>query len=231
MAWTVREGATNVIRHSGARHCSVTVRAQAGDAGVEVLAVDHVLVDVGGRAHLLNEETAAAAAPLPRPTRVGPVVAAAQYVREQHVLTLEDAIRKVEAESVRRARAERPPPRPAPLKPPVAPAAPLAPRRERPGLSSMPSVPRPETAPAAPPRPEPPPFLEDLSGFLFTGLFEMSGAKRGYLYITLTTMAFSAVVLLMVWLRQRGSASIDGATSVWMSSAVSRSTRPPRSEV
>jgi hypothetical protein len=53
-------------------------------------------------------------------------------------------------------------------------------------------------------RPEPPPFLEDLSGFLFTGLFEMSGAKRGYLYITLTTMAFSAVVLLMIWLRQRG---------------------------
>ncbi len=37
LAWTVREGATNVIRHSGARHCSVTVRAQAGDAGVEVL--------------------------------------------------------------------------------------------------------------------------------------------------------------------------------------------------
>ena len=37
LAWTVREGATNVIRHSGASHCSVTVRAQAGDAGVEVL--------------------------------------------------------------------------------------------------------------------------------------------------------------------------------------------------
>jgi two-component system, NarL family, sensor histidine kinase DesK len=37
LAWTVREGATNVIRHSGASHCSVTVRAAAGDAGVEVL--------------------------------------------------------------------------------------------------------------------------------------------------------------------------------------------------
>jgi two-component system sensor histidine kinase DesK len=37
LAWTVREGATNVIRHSGASHCSVTVRAQAGGAGVEVL--------------------------------------------------------------------------------------------------------------------------------------------------------------------------------------------------
>ncbi len=53
-------------------------------------------------------------------------------------------------------------------------------------------------------RPDPPPFLEDLSSFLFTGLFEMSGAKRGYLYITLTTMAFSAVILLIIWLRQRG---------------------------
>ena len=37
LAWTVREGATNVIRHSGASHCSVTVRAADGDAGVEVL--------------------------------------------------------------------------------------------------------------------------------------------------------------------------------------------------
>jgi two-component system sensor histidine kinase DesK len=37
LAWTVREGATNVIRHSGAHRCSVTVRAEHGDAGVEVL--------------------------------------------------------------------------------------------------------------------------------------------------------------------------------------------------
>jgi two-component system, NarL family, sensor histidine kinase DesK len=37
LAWTVREGATNVIRHSGARHCQVRVRMGDGDAGVEVL--------------------------------------------------------------------------------------------------------------------------------------------------------------------------------------------------
>ncbi len=37
LAWTVREGATNVIRHSGAHHCLVRVRAGDGDAGVEVL--------------------------------------------------------------------------------------------------------------------------------------------------------------------------------------------------
>jgi two-component system, NarL family, sensor histidine kinase DesK len=37
LAWTVREGATNVIRHSGASRCSVTVHAADGDAGVEVL--------------------------------------------------------------------------------------------------------------------------------------------------------------------------------------------------
>jgi hypothetical protein len=53
-------------------------------------------------------------------------------------------------------------------------------------------------------RPNPPPFLEDLLGFFSTGFFEMSGAKRGYLYISITTMAFSAIVLLMIWLRQRG---------------------------
>jgi two-component system sensor histidine kinase DesK len=37
LAWTVREGATNVIRHSGASRCSVTIRAGAGDAAVEVV--------------------------------------------------------------------------------------------------------------------------------------------------------------------------------------------------
>jgi two-component system, NarL family, sensor histidine kinase DesK len=37
LAWAVREGATNVIRHSGARHCQVTIRAGVGDAAVEVL--------------------------------------------------------------------------------------------------------------------------------------------------------------------------------------------------
>jgi two-component system sensor histidine kinase DesK len=37
LAWTVREGATNVIRHSGAGHCSVKVTAGLGEAGVEVV--------------------------------------------------------------------------------------------------------------------------------------------------------------------------------------------------
>jgi len=37
LAWAVREGATNVIRHSGARHCSVTVSSTLADAGVEVV--------------------------------------------------------------------------------------------------------------------------------------------------------------------------------------------------
>ena len=37
LAWTVREGATNVIRHSGAHHCTLRIRASLTDAGVEVL--------------------------------------------------------------------------------------------------------------------------------------------------------------------------------------------------
>jgi two-component system sensor histidine kinase DesK len=37
LAWAVREGATNVIRHSGATHCQVHVRASLGDAAVEVV--------------------------------------------------------------------------------------------------------------------------------------------------------------------------------------------------
>ena len=37
LAWTVREGATNVIRHSGAEHCSLKVTAGLGEAGVEIL--------------------------------------------------------------------------------------------------------------------------------------------------------------------------------------------------
>lgn len=53
-------------------------------------------------------------------------------------------------------------------------------------------------------RPEPPPFLEDLTSFLFGGLLSSSGARRGYFYITLTTFAFGASVLLLIWLRQRG---------------------------
>ncbi|MGO9899170.1 MAG: sensor histidine kinase [Solirubrobacteraceae bacterium] len=37
LAWAVREGATNVIRHSQARHCLLRVTATLGAAGVEVL--------------------------------------------------------------------------------------------------------------------------------------------------------------------------------------------------
>jgi len=37
LAWTVREGATNVIRHSHAGRCSLKVTAGLGEAGVEVL--------------------------------------------------------------------------------------------------------------------------------------------------------------------------------------------------
>jgi two-component system sensor histidine kinase DesK len=37
LAWGVREGATNVIRHSGASHCQVRVAASLADAEVEVL--------------------------------------------------------------------------------------------------------------------------------------------------------------------------------------------------
>jgi two-component system sensor histidine kinase DesK len=37
LAWAVREGATNVIRHSGARHCEVRVHTDHGEAAVEVL--------------------------------------------------------------------------------------------------------------------------------------------------------------------------------------------------
>ncbi len=37
LAWAVREGATNVIRHSDARHCTVTIRSSLTDAAVEIV--------------------------------------------------------------------------------------------------------------------------------------------------------------------------------------------------
>jgi two-component system, NarL family, sensor histidine kinase DesK len=37
LAWTVREAATNVIRHSGARHSAIRVQPAPGEAAVEVL--------------------------------------------------------------------------------------------------------------------------------------------------------------------------------------------------
>jgi two-component system, NarL family, sensor histidine kinase DesK len=36
LAWAVREGTTNVIRHSGARHCAIRVNADDGRAVVEI---------------------------------------------------------------------------------------------------------------------------------------------------------------------------------------------------
>ncbi len=36
LAWAVREGTTNVVRHSGAQHCSIRVRAEGSRAAVEV---------------------------------------------------------------------------------------------------------------------------------------------------------------------------------------------------
>jgi len=46
LAWAVREGATNVIRHSGARHCTITVAREDGTARAEV--VDDGRGAVGG---------------------------------------------------------------------------------------------------------------------------------------------------------------------------------------
>ena len=37
LAWTVREGVTNVIRHSRARHCTIRVTSEPSGATVEVI--------------------------------------------------------------------------------------------------------------------------------------------------------------------------------------------------
>ncbi len=93
---------------------------------------------------------------------IEPALSEADITRER--LALEDAIRRVEAESVRKARTERPavPPRPIPpaARPPAAAAAPVPPRRERPSpaLGNVPSAPRPEIGRPAPPRAEPQPL-------------------------------------------------------------------------
>ena len=91
---------------------------------------------------------------------IEPALSEADITRER--LALEDAIRKVEAESVRKARTERPTPAPrsAPSRTPVPPAAPVAPRRDRPSpaLGNMPSTLRPELGRSAPQRSEPPPL-------------------------------------------------------------------------
>jgi two-component system sensor histidine kinase DesK len=36
LAWAVREGTTNIIRHSDARHCAIRIHADAAAAGVEI---------------------------------------------------------------------------------------------------------------------------------------------------------------------------------------------------
>jgi hypothetical protein len=53
-------------------------------------------------------------------------------------------------------------------------------------------------------RSPPPPFAEDIGNFLLTGVAEMSGAKRGYFYVSMMSIAFSLVVILLVYLRRRG---------------------------
>ena len=53
-------------------------------------------------------------------------------------------------------------------------------------------------------RSPPPPFAEDIGNFLLTGVTEMSGAKRGYFYVSMISIAFALVVLLLVYLRRRG---------------------------
>ncbi|CAN5270590.1 hypothetical protein BH11CYA1_BH11CYA1_29090 [soil metagenome] len=53
-------------------------------------------------------------------------------------------------------------------------------------------------------RSPPPPFAEDIGNFLLTGVAEMSGAKRGYFYVSMISIAFALVVLLLVYLRRRG---------------------------
>lgn len=50
----------------------------------------------------------------------------------------------------------------------------------------------------------PPVFWSDLAGFLTGNWFEMSGSKRGYLFISVSTLSFSLAVLLLVLLRRRG---------------------------
>ena len=53
-------------------------------------------------------------------------------------------------------------------------------------------------------RADPPSFARDVTNFLTQGFWVMSGAKRGYLFVTLSTISFGLVVLLIIWLRQRG---------------------------
>lgn len=53
-------------------------------------------------------------------------------------------------------------------------------------------------------RSPPPTFPEDIGNFLLTGVGEISGAKRGYFYISMASVGFSLVILLLIYLRRRG---------------------------
>ncbi len=50
----------------------------------------------------------------------------------------------------------------------------------------------------------PPTFAEDLTSFLGTGWWELSGAKRGYLLISLVTLGFGLALVYSILFRQRG---------------------------
>jgi two-component system sensor histidine kinase DesK len=74
LAWAIREGATNVIRHSGARHCELKISCNLVDAAVEVVddgsgaarangGGGHGLRGLGERARALNGHLEAGAAP------------------------------------------------------------------------------------------------------------------------------------------------------------------------
>lgn len=54
LAWAVREGVTNVVKHSRARHCAIRVTQGTGRAGVE-------LIDDGRGADLVHDEPSALA--------------------------------------------------------------------------------------------------------------------------------------------------------------------------
>ena len=54
LAWAVREGATNAIRHSGARHAAITVRSGAGTTELEIADDGHGAPQHEGAGHGLT---------------------------------------------------------------------------------------------------------------------------------------------------------------------------------
>ena len=53
-------------------------------------------------------------------------------------------------------------------------------------------------------RDTPPTFNSDVANFMFSNMAELSGAKRGYFYITLTVFGFAMLTLALIFLRRRG---------------------------